>query len=169
MYSNDDTEICAICLETYNNVESTLNLSCQHKFHSSCIMKYIDITYEKCYTRKEYKLCCNSFKCPLCRAFINCKDSNPVIYYYYKSYKKDYKELSNDIKRLQNQIYKLAMKIQFKKIFTRLSKTDVYNYLLEEETLLEYIMEKKSKVENVKKMMNRYKQIYYSTHSYCFI
>ena len=45
-------EICSLCLDNVDNIESTSKLSCGHHFHTECI--------SKCLER-------NILKCPLCR------------------------------------------------------------------------------------------------------
>lgn len=46
-------EICSICLDDVEHIESTSKLSCGHHFHTSCIRQCLEINR----------------KCPLCRRF----------------------------------------------------------------------------------------------------
>lgn len=164
MSYNDE---CSICIEEFDN-KNSINLSCNHTFHSKCILKYVEAefkTFRK--TCETQNICCRKVKCPLCRKSISCQDINPLIYNYYKCYKEKYKHIKKEIKRLQNAIYKLNIKFQIKKLFFKVNSQDAYNYLLEDEGLLENIMIYKQKSQETKNIMNSYKDIYYGRCTYC--
>lgn len=162
-YNNE----CSICIEEFDD-KHNINLSCNHMFHSKCIMKYVETEFNK--FRKNgigEHMCCKRIKCPLCRKAISCKDINPLIYNYYQLYKEKYKHIKKKIKRLQNEIYTLNIKFQMKKLFYKIKPQDAYKHLLEDETLLETMMIYKQKYQETKELMNSYKQIYYGRCSYC--
>lgn len=53
-----NNDICAICFETINQINNITITNCNHKYHSSCIFKWVN---QKC---KNYNLC------PMCRQIL---------------------------------------------------------------------------------------------------
>lgn len=160
-------EECSICIENFDN-QNSITLSCNHTFHSECIMKYIETEFNN--YRKQHqneRICCKQFKCPLCRKSISCKDSNPLIYNYYQKYKQQYKQIDKQINKLQNEIYLFTFKFQVKKLFRKINQQEAYKFLIEDETLLETMMLHKQKYSEIKELMYVYKQIYYDRCTYC--
>jgi hypothetical protein len=163
MSYNDE---CSICIEEFTG--NNIILSCNHKFHTECILKYIEIEFNKYRKQNQNEqICCQQLKCPLCRKSISCKDSNPLIYNYYQKYKKQYKQIKKEINKLQNEIYLFTFKFQVKKLFRKINQQDAYKFLLEDETLLETIMLHKEKYREIKYLMNTYKDIYYGRCRLC--
>lgn len=160
---------CPICLEHYDNTDN-IYLGCRHTFHSACFLKYIETIYQtKNKTLDVCHVCCKQFKCPLCRTVMSSKETNDFIYGYYKDIKSQYKLLKKTIYNLQNESYMLTFKFKFTKLFKNTTSKDVYEYLLQDETLLEQIIHTKQLCEDTKKIMSLYKQIYYEKCKYCII
>lgn len=159
---------CPICIEDYYH-NNSVHLACHHTFHSECLLKYIETVFKKKNKLDICKLCCKELRCPLCRQSIPCADSNSLIYNQYKMYKQEYKTLKKEIYNLQNQSYMLTFKFKCNKLFRKISTKDVYNYMIEDETILETIMKKKQLCNNAEEMMLLYKQIYYEKCMYCVI
>jgi hypothetical protein len=131
-------------------------------------MKYIETEFNKYRKQNQIEeLCCRQFKCPLCRRFISCKDSNTLIYNYYQKYKQKYKLIKKEINRLQNDSYWLTFRFQMKKLVLKTNHQDAYKFLLEDETLLETIMIHKQKYREIKDLMNSYRDIYYGRCKFC--
>jgi len=63
---NDDTGVCAVCMETYDSEASIMNYHCGHFFHVDCTREWV----------------CTQFKnnvdltCPVCR-FVQCHTRSP--------------------------------------------------------------------------------------------
>lgn len=53
IYKKSDDEICSICLENFENINSQDVLSCGHTFHNECLLKCLNKT--ECYNCKETK------------------------------------------------------------------------------------------------------------------
>lgn len=156
---------CSICIEEFN--KHNIILSCNHKFHSECIMTYIEAEFNKYRKQNSDQICCQQLRCPLCRKSISCKYTNPLIYNYYQKYKQQYKQLKKEIHKLQNDSYLLTLKFQMKRLLFKVNQQDAYKFLLEDETLLETIMINKQKCHEIKHLMNSYRDIYYGRCKYC--
>lgn len=158
-YNNE----CPICIDSFNNNNESLQLHCNHTYHISCLSTYIETEFTKLAKQVNRETClfCKQFKCPLCRKSIRCKDIKDIIYNQYYSLKEANKSLKKEIKDLQNQSYMLTFKFKCVKLFKNMQRIDVYNYLLEDETLLEQIMERKFIRDTIKKKLNTYEKLYY--------
>jgi hypothetical protein len=155
---NDD---CSICMEDFDL--HSVQLKCNHTFHSKCIIKYIEVEYKKrCKQNNTSGIYCKQFKCPLCRTSISCIDINNVTYKNYKEYKTIYKNLKNDVKNLQTKIYLLNIKFSIKKIFKHIKPQEAYTFIINGENLLESISQKKIMLLETKIIMKTYQNIYYS-------
>lgn len=151
---------CSICLDDFDN--TSIQLKCKHSYHSKCMITYIETEFNRvCKKHNTERVLCKQFKCPLCRTFIDCKDIHSLMYKYYKEQKTKYKQLNIEIKELQNKIYILSIKFRLRKIFKHIPVSEVYTFLLEDETILESIMKKKVKCQESKDLMNTYKKLYY--------
>lgn len=51
----DSSDVCSICIESYQSREMTLTLPCNHKYHSTCILSWLE----------------NDLSCPMCRRSIH--------------------------------------------------------------------------------------------------
>lgn len=153
---NDD---CSICMDNFDL--NSIQLKCNHAFHSKCIIKYIEIEYKRL-REQNNPIYCEQFKCPLCRNLISYIDINHIIYSNYKEYKNLYKYLKKEINILQTQTYLINIKFSIKKIFKNIKPQDAYKFLIEDENLLESISYKKSRLLETKTIMKTYKNLYYS-------
>ena len=59
----DLEEECSICLSKMVTTEEIINLDCNHKYHSKCILKYL----------QEY-----NYKCPICRKNVGVYEHNII-------------------------------------------------------------------------------------------
>lgn len=154
---NDD---CSICMEDFNL--HTINLKCNHTFHSECIIKYIETEIKR--MSKESSsivICCNKFICPLCRSPISCEDVNNMSHSKYKYYNQLYKQCKKEINNLQNESYLFSIKLSIRKIFTNITPQEAYKYLMKDEDILESICNKKTKLRELKELKEFYNKIYY--------
>ena len=154
---NDD---CSICMEDFDL--GSVQLKCNHTFHSKCIIKYIEVEYKRiCKQNNRSGIYCKQFKCPLCRTPISCIDINRITYKNYKEYKTIYKNLKKDVKNIQSEIYLLNIKFSIKKIFKHITPQDAYKFMMNGENLLESILYKKHILLEIKTIMKTYQNIYY--------
>jgi hypothetical protein len=161
---------CSICMEDFDlNLDlQTSQLTCNHTFHSTCIMQYIYIENKRLSKIKNsYIICFKNFKCPLCRTPINGKYISVTSYSKYKYYKNLYKQIKKDIKQLQKESYLFTIKFSIKKLYTKITLQDVYNYLIKDENLLELICNKKQELYETKNIKNIYKNLYYKKCNCC--
>ena len=97
----------------------------------------------------------------MCRKPIDCQDINTIAYSKYKYYKNLYKQFKKDIKNLQKQSYLFTLKFSIRKLVTNISPQEAYSYLMEDETFLELISNKKQELYESEKTMTMYKNLYY--------
>jgi hypothetical protein len=162
VYFNEE---CPICLENIN--DTALVLICNHRYHYNCIINYLEsevLRLIKYQDRRSY-ICCKYLKCPLCRKSMCCQDIKNIIYNKYIFLKRTIKNTQKEIKNLQTASYMFTIKFKCKLLYKRLCKninrTDIYNYLLEDETLLENIMQKKMDLDYLKEKFSTYEKLYY--------
>jgi hypothetical protein len=157
---------CAICIEEFDL--HSVQLKCNHTFHSKCIIKYIEIEYKR-QCKENFSIYYKHFTCPLCRTTISCIDITHITYSNYKEYMAIYKNLKKDIKQLQKQSYLFTMKFYIKKLFTNITPKEAYTYLIEDEKFLELISYKKQEIYETKKTMTIYQNLYYRKCICCHI
>ena len=157
---NDD---CSICMEDFDL--HSIQLKCNHTYHSKCIIKYIEVEYKR--RCNIYGIYCKQLKCPLCRNPISCMYINRITYSNYKEYIIVYKNLKKDIKNLQKEIYLLDIRFYIKKIFIHITPQDAYKFMINGENLLESILHKKSILSETKMIIKTYQNIYYNRCIYC--
>lgn len=173
MTSRPFNDECSICMEDFDEFgefdNSSLQLNCNHKFHLHCLCEYITIEYKSLSIKQGNNICCKQFKCPLCRTSFVCKDVNSLTYSKYKDYHYLKKQIKKDIKRLQNESYIHNFKFSVKKLFRSITPSEAYKYLMEEETYLEVICEKKNKLYEIKELKDTYRTLYYKNCICCNI
>lgn len=148
---------CSICMEEYNNLD-IIKLNCNHIFHNNCMLRYIETKYKELSNKLIF---CNKLRCPLCRYQIKCIDINKLIYYKYKHYMSLYKNIKNDIRLMKIQNCIFSRKFFFKKLFTKISYQEAFNYVINKENLLEMICKKKKELYDTRKLLNTYEILYY--------
>jgi len=158
---------CSICMDDFET-NTFVILSCHHSFHSDCIIKHIEILHHRLTKRYDnIYLFCRQFNCPLCRQAIVCNDISKITYKKYIEQKKKYDTIKSEIKHLQTKSYWLSIKFKCRHIFKHPEQKEVYDHLVEDDTLLEVIMQKKMEYQDIKNKLHVYEKLYYGRCMCC--
>ena len=146
----DKTDICAICIEDipieYHDFKYTdpflIKLTCGHIFHIDCIYNYMVHQYNSQYIEKTFLYNdLSKYKCSLCRKKIHRKLLVYVSKINYTRSKETFDDVKYKLKSLKKQHNLFYWKAHLKRIFIKMSRKDIYNYINKNETYIEEIDE----------------------------
>ena len=117
-----ESEVCAICLEE-NTFSTTVYLECGHVYHSDCIIRYFHIAVKEVYTKRmsyceiraDLFFLMSSFKCPMCRGYIDRRHVRHIIQMRRETLRSKRKECYIELKKRQLRSIFLCLRKQFSK------------------------------------------------------